>query len=487
MRKVSTSELSCYEELDDPTAHRLVRVALTKDKYSIRCELTTTRLPKRSTRSEPEIPYRALSYCWGTVKYNSIILVDLISRTESLIHVTESLYGFLSAVLFKQDGGWFFIDALCINQQDVWERSRQVQMMGEIYKHAYRVTIWLGDQDTDIAEFLAKLARSQAKKSGWQGTLSTIGKEMSRRKAILDPSRDFVIQRGWDALKSHPYWTRLWIVPEITVARSVNLQLGQTIVEVDTLLALLTSLVKDDSTTKRLLIKCRSQWGTDSLLMNLHSNAKAKCAVPHDRIYALLPICHDGADYQVDYTIPLEELFLQLPWQELSNEARYIIMGGLGITSRSLLDHIWREKTEKYTLHSFVRTIEIYPENAKYCNQGASIYLPATLDEKSYAVGCACQWSLRTHFLLARKDVVPVPGRLWSAVGLLNCDGSLTRSLSPNNTCSWAESLEIMDATTLRIPSVVKSISTAFNITVSRLAFATLFNREMIMRGKEAP
>lgn len=38
-----------------------------------------------------------------------------------------------------------WIDALCINQNDIQEQTEHVQVMGYIYKNATLVRIWLGD------------------------------------------------------------------------------------------------------------------------------------------------------------------------------------------------------------------------------------------------------------------------------------------------------------------------------------------------------
>ena len=35
-------------------------------------------------------------------------------------------------------------DAVCINQNDLDERSSQVSMMGHIYKNAHQCQVWLG-------------------------------------------------------------------------------------------------------------------------------------------------------------------------------------------------------------------------------------------------------------------------------------------------------------------------------------------------------
>lgn len=44
-------------------------------------------------------------------------------------------------------GRTFWIDAICIDQDDPSERNHQVQMMSRIYTRAKEVCIWLGDGD----------------------------------------------------------------------------------------------------------------------------------------------------------------------------------------------------------------------------------------------------------------------------------------------------------------------------------------------------
>ncbi|KAK0622769.1 heterokaryon incompatibility [Immersiella caudata] len=38
-----------------------------------------------------------------------------------------------------------WVDAVCINQEDKEECARQVLKMGDIYRRATNVTVWLGD------------------------------------------------------------------------------------------------------------------------------------------------------------------------------------------------------------------------------------------------------------------------------------------------------------------------------------------------------
>jgi hypothetical protein len=50
----------------------------------------------------------------------------------------------LDAALSPEYWKYFWIDAICINQDDIPERNSQVQMMGDIYTNATFVMIWLG-------------------------------------------------------------------------------------------------------------------------------------------------------------------------------------------------------------------------------------------------------------------------------------------------------------------------------------------------------
>src|SRR5580700_5121291 len=46
-----------------------------------------------------------------------------------------------------------WVDAICINQENITERNSQVQLMKSIYEKASRVLVWLGEEadDSDVA------------------------------------------------------------------------------------------------------------------------------------------------------------------------------------------------------------------------------------------------------------------------------------------------------------------------------------------------
>lgn len=116
-------------------------------------------------------PYEALSYCWGELSDTATVTVVFsdheLATAETMtplridgeghpehdkdgditgvqFDVTANLHGALRS-LPTNDGTFYWIDMLCINQGNVKERSEQVTFMRSIYTTAESVVVWLGD------------------------------------------------------------------------------------------------------------------------------------------------------------------------------------------------------------------------------------------------------------------------------------------------------------------------------------------------------
>ena len=83
--------------------------------------------------------YEAVSYVWGPSQDRVDMNCDgeMISVTRNCDEVLRSLRGARTSRLL-------WIDAICINQNNIAERNQQVQIMGLIYRCARRVLVWLG-------------------------------------------------------------------------------------------------------------------------------------------------------------------------------------------------------------------------------------------------------------------------------------------------------------------------------------------------------
>jgi hypothetical protein len=87
--------------------------------------------------------YDALSYVWGYSKGDQRIICE-----NKQVLVTQNCDSALRQLRSKTRKRRIWVDAICINQEDVNDRNHQVDMMDLVYKKAKRVHIWLGANST---------------------------------------------------------------------------------------------------------------------------------------------------------------------------------------------------------------------------------------------------------------------------------------------------------------------------------------------------
>ncbi len=91
--------------------------------------------------SEPP-PFEAVPYVWGDP--NDLVGV---SCDDKHIGITVNLFKCPQRRRNPQETRSLWVDAVCITQQDLSERSQQVSLMGKIYSKATKVLVWLGEED----------------------------------------------------------------------------------------------------------------------------------------------------------------------------------------------------------------------------------------------------------------------------------------------------------------------------------------------------
>jgi hypothetical protein len=119
-----TTPRSPYDNvvLDQQTRSiRLIRILETSRTDHIKCEL-------RAFDLSSCCPYTALSYTWGPENPTYNVTVGGIPMPSR-----ENLWHFLREMSLASEHGWFWIDAICIDQSNIEERNHQVQMMRLIY------------------------------------------------------------------------------------------------------------------------------------------------------------------------------------------------------------------------------------------------------------------------------------------------------------------------------------------------------------------
>ncbi|KAK3369291.1 heterokaryon incompatibility protein-domain-containing protein, partial [Lasiosphaeria ovina] len=183
--------------------------------------------------------YTAISYVWGSPdRTHGLVVGD-----GSWLPTTANTY----EILHEQSEWWtgnperhlFWIDFVCINQDDNVEKEQQVRMMRDIYSRSSDVVAYLRPRDAEEADravfFLNSLLSDlKAEKRGRYGLLG-IGSRHTLYNTIAGPVMgavsavtDLPPSPGWQALShllGHAHWTRVWIMQELILAPDTGLRI----------------------------------------------------------------------------------------------------------------------------------------------------------------------------------------------------------------------------------------------------------------------
>jgi hypothetical protein len=245
--------------------------------------------------------YEALSYAWGTAISQSRVLVDGID-----MRVTENLHQGLRRLRFKDRSRMLWIDALCINQRDITERSHQVQHMAKIYRSAKHVLIWLGEWPS-----CASCSNPDECQTLWMNTL----RQEERGSKSLIP---YHIGRHFADIMALPWFNRLWVIQELALAEtepivligSLTVRWSDLVDTADDILTIRWLKMPDDRDllsqfelgTSRIyaldILRSRSH-SHQGLYWCLIISSQAIATNPRDKVYGLLGLC----DFQVSEPI----------------------------------------------------------------------------------------------------------------------------------------------------------------------------------------
>ena len=225
---------------------RLVTIKSGTQPEPIRCNLSYV-----SLNDKPK--YEALSYVWGVPSTPISILLD-----EHPFGVTQNLGLALRFLRLPTDDRTLWVDAICVDQDDLDERSAQVQLMKSIYQDAHQVVSWLGDEDENAAyaDWLISQAIDQGFSTEW--LITQFVENASMRKALFHMS--LLLSEEMQS-----YWGRLWITQEIAFAQDGILQCGDTIIPYWALQRFMLSLPSNIFRQDKLRQEVLSQDGTQGL------------------------------------------------------------------------------------------------------------------------------------------------------------------------------------------------------------------------------
>lgn len=163
----------------------------------IRCSIRTAELADKPT-------YEAMSYRWGDPNDTVSITVD-----DKPTFVTANLHAALCRVRLEDQVRSVWIDQLCIDQEDMEEKAKQVRFMGDIYSNCSQCLIWLDEIDPGVSLADAEAAIDIL---NWM-----LDPELPVPACIQLPA---TVEGPMRALESigvdkHEWWKRIWTVQEV--------------------------------------------------------------------------------------------------------------------------------------------------------------------------------------------------------------------------------------------------------------------------------
>ncbi|ETN38877.1 uncharacterized protein HMPREF1541_06918 [Cyphellophora europaea CBS 101466] len=281
---------SQYRSLDKTQQEiRILTLYAGAEGTSIACSIEQTHLAEAGE-------FAALSYCWGPAGDEAEIVVN-----DEPIFVRKNLWKFVASLRHLYGTMRLWIDYICINQRDEEERGHQVKLMASIFSAASDVYAWLGDATPETAVAL-------------QFIDAVLPFTCSQYKEAFD--RDY-LRSGIRALRTlidREYWTRLWIIQEVTLARNLWLVVGATAIPWVDLQRAVTAKVaprNKNATAIEAFRKIRKtrqrRFRTIPLNRLIQDFHTAGCHNPRDRIFGLLGLLdeHGQSCAVVDYRLSI--------------------------------------------------------------------------------------------------------------------------------------------------------------------------------------
>jgi hypothetical protein len=196
--------------------------------------------------------YQALSYTWGSSDSNNGKDRPLASKIIMLdgksFRIFENLHNSLLELWriatahnsLVSPNTYYWIDAICVDQTNDMERGQQVNMMDAIYTNAKCVIIWLGlekeSQNASSKDLIVKTSAlgtmlvndaNLAATTGWVVWHESVSKRAAYCSHVGVPPFTDVAWRYLLELFSRQWFTRLWVVQEVALARDVVVLCGR--------------------------------------------------------------------------------------------------------------------------------------------------------------------------------------------------------------------------------------------------------------------
>lgn len=262
------------------------------------------------------LPYEALSYVWGTEKAENPIVCH-----GGAIPITLNLERALRDLRLPNLIRPLWVDAICINQQDMDERARQVSYMRLVYQHAGRVVVYLGPGDEgrrrafararELCEYRETLLQALQRNLGQIGLPPRVSTQIDSLMLEAFNTESQTRDDIADLFKS-AYFERVWCIQEVAASQRCIAMSGDAEIDFYDLLSLtplldspragpinpsrlrLWSIVEKQRDRRYKPHQLQVESSIGGILLVLIQTRNLKSTDPRDRLFGILGITDEG-------------------------------------------------------------------------------------------------------------------------------------------------------------------------------------------------
>lgn len=229
------------------------------------------------------------------------------------IPITKNCEAALRRLRLQSRNRRLWIDAICINQQDISEKSHQVRLMSRIYSNASQVLAYLGIEPSQVTmrhrqliEYIKDQSYAALDNPGTKETLLTF-------------------------LRT-PYFDRVWVLQEIGLSRLVTFIIGRH--EIRWTGAAISKTL-DLCFTLGIQAPSILHWNParrpeeeKNVLAVLSKSRNCSATNPCDKVYALMGLVHASfaSRFPIDYSLSYVEVFTDVAIYCIEEEGRFDIL-----------------------------------------------------------------------------------------------------------------------------------------------------------------
>lgn len=153
-RPLPVSNHGTNPEASKPTIRLILLQPSTNDSAELLCDLKRVQLGEGPCNTQFDgRRFSALSYTWGEAVFPKRLIC-----LGAHIKITANLDLALRKLRLPDDVRILWVDAICIDQSNVYERTSQLKLMRQIYGQAEEVYVWLGpDSESQDGRLCFKL------------------------------------------------------------------------------------------------------------------------------------------------------------------------------------------------------------------------------------------------------------------------------------------------------------------------------------------